>query len=260
MATQTSNAGDTIGTMYSHWVLDLLMESAYAVSNDFVARPQLYQTVDQPVVEKLVQIRVNYGSDAHFPSSQQRQQMNLPIFGRSDALRPDTSALAGFVLARKKLLDAATAFAERSVDTGVQMLTDRIRSALVPLRSYLQSVFGTSMEASNKQIDSFFEQAVDILRSGQVSAVFGFKPARADWPEASDDPNGAKLVGAISSTLKLSPDYSISWDKFILLRRVAAEGRKALKKIYDTADSEMDLSDLITATYTWGTSIRDYQS
>src|SRR5437660_1631068 len=103
MSTQTSSAGEAIGAMYSRWVLDSVIELAYSVSNDFVARPQFYQTVSKEMSDKLVKMRMSYGCAEGFPDIQQRQAMNSSIFGRSDAQRPDNTPLAGFSASRKKL-------------------------------------------------------------------------------------------------------------------------------------------------------------
>lgn len=250
--------GSIIGNMYSQWTLDCVVELAYGVSNDFVNRPHLYQNRDIP--DQIVDLRMSYGTGRYFPNMQQRQVMHLPIFGRSDGQRPDGSA-SPFHLARKKLIDASIAYSERVYDTGLAMLKERLRSAVIPLRSHLQSVAGRSVEASYDQSRNVFDLAIAILTSPDVVRVFGVEQAEAGWPLDADDPNGAKLVGAIGVTLKFPPDYMLTFDKFILLQRVAREGREALKLVLLTdPGSDQDVENLVTKVYTWGSSLRDFQS
>jgi hypothetical protein len=257
--TKSVELGSIIGDMYSQWTLDSIVELAYGVSNDFINRPQLYQNGEIP--DEIVDLRMSYGTSRNFPNMQQRQLMLMPVFGKSDGQRPDSST-SPFYSARKKLIDASIAYSERVYDTGLAMLKDRIRSAIIPIRSHLQSIAGHSVESSYDQSKKIFDLAVRILTSSVVARVFGVEKATEGWPMANDDPNGAKLVGAIGATLKLPPDYNLTYDRFILLQRVANEGRDALELLLlqDPTSSEEKLNDLVTKVYTWGTSLRDFQS
>ena len=121
--------------------MDCLVEIAYAISIDFITRPQLYLSEDIP--DPIVDLRMTWGTAVAFPNTAQRQVMMMPIFGRSDGLRPDAgTGSAPFHIARKKLIDACVAFSERAVDTGVPMLEERVRSALVPLQAHFQRLRG----------------------------------------------------------------------------------------------------------------------
>jgi hypothetical protein len=68
--------------------------------------------------------------------------MMLPIFGKSDGATPDASAMTTpFYVARKKIYEATTAFAEaQPVDKSQTMLRERFQSALVPLRTHFQGL------------------------------------------------------------------------------------------------------------------------
>ena len=95
-----------IGRLYAIWTLDCLGEIGYAVSVDFVVRPQLY--LGDSIPDSIVQLRMSWGTDAAFPNMAQRQAMMLPVFGRSDAAVPDASSgTASFPVARKKLVSCA---------------------------------------------------------------------------------------------------------------------------------------------------------
>jgi hypothetical protein len=101
---------------------------------------------------------------------------------------------------------------------------------------------------------------VSILVAPSVAKVFSVSPADAQWPFGSDDPNGAKLVEIVGTTLPLPQDCKLSYTKFILLQRVAQEGERTLPLVLTVnLDKEQDLLALITQAYTWGTSLRDFQ-
>jgi hypothetical protein len=248
-----------IGQLYARWTLDCLIEIGYAVSMDFVARPQLYLSDDVP--ESIVDLRMSYGTDPRFPNTAQRQMMLIPVFGKSDGHTPDASTgAAPFHVARKKLIDACISFSERAVDTGVAMLLERIRSALVPLRAHLEGLNGRSLRLSTQQIQTVSNTAIDILKAPEVARVFSVSPADDKWPFDSIDPNGAKLIENAGSKLALPQDCTLSYTKFILLQRVAQEGARTLPLVLTTdPTSEQALLALITHGYTWGTSLRDFQ-
>src|SRR5262249_34635649 len=125
-----------VADTYARWTLDCLVEIAYAISIDFVSRPQLYQSDDIP--DDIVNLRALYGTDPDFPNTAQRQLMMTPVFGRSDGLKPDaTNASAPFQMARKKLVDACIAFSEGAVASVIPMLAERVRSAFIPFTAQL---------------------------------------------------------------------------------------------------------------------------
>src|SRR4051794_20766569 len=248
-----------VGHLYAIWTLDCLDEIGYMVSVDFITRPHLYLGDDIP--DQIVQLRMTYGTEAQFPNTAQRQAMMMPVFGRSDGLKPDASVgTAPFHVARKKLIDACIAFSERAVDTGVAMLLERVRSAIVPLRAHFQALAGKSILLSGGQMNAISNTVVSILVAPSVAKVFSVSPADAQWPFGSDDPNGAKLVEIVGTTLPLPQDCKLSYTRFILLQRVAQEGERTLPLVLTVnLDKEQDLLALITQAYTWGTSLRDFQ-
>src|SRR6478672_8003828 len=91
MATAEAQASNPfpafIGHLYAIWTLDCLDEIGCAVAVDFITRPHLYLGEDIP--DQIVQLRTTYGTDAQFPNTAQRQAMMMPVFGRSDGLKPD---------------------------------------------------------------------------------------------------------------------------------------------------------------------------
>jgi hypothetical protein len=257
--TPTTVAFDTIiGEMYARCTLDYLIEQAYEVSNDFISRPHLYQ---ESIAGDIVELRMSYGTSRNYPNMQQRQRMYMPVFGKLDGLRPDSNSYSQFHLVRKKLIDASIAYSERVYDSGLDMLRERIRSAVIPLRSHLTKLQGYSVQSSYDQTKAIFDLAVDVLKSPVVAKVFGLEQPEPNWPLDSDDPEGAKLVEAIGATLKIQHDYILTFDRFILLQRVAREGREALRLVLTTDTNKNDeLEKLVTKVYTWGSSLRDFLS
>lgn len=247
-----------IGDLYLRWTLDGLIQTGYAVSVDFITRPQLYLSDDIP--EDIVNLRMSYGLNPIFPNTTQRQTMMLPVLGKSDGLKQDGASMAGqFNIARKKLVDACIAFSERTVDSGIDMLEARVRSSLIPLRAFFEGLKGRSVESSYRQIKSITDIVVKILTAQGIARVFGIQPVPNSWPFTSNDPNGAKLVESVSS-LPAIGEYKMGSTKFILLQRVAQEGKKALSMILtENKDAENDLHSLISQVYIWGTSLRDFQ-
>jgi hypothetical protein len=262
MATASSSTDDfptLIGDLYARWTLDSLTEIVYAIAGDAIVRPQLYQSDDIP--DGIVALRMSWGTAPDLPNHGQRQAMISPIFGRSDGLRSDTVAsTASFHQARKKLVDAAVAFSERAVDTGISMLEDRVRSALIPLRAHFEGLRGKSVRLTAQQIRAESKIVVDVLTSGGIARAFGVTAAEKGWPFTSNDANGAKLVEAAGATLALGPDHKMGYTRFILLQRVAAEGGRALATaLGDVPDTSKDLQALVSQLYTWGASLRDFQ-
>ena len=259
--------GTTVGLLYVSWALDMLNELAYAVSLDFANRPQQY--VDEAIPDSVADFRVAYGTDRHFQNTAQRQAMMLPLLGRSDGLKPDAGAAASaFYQGRKKFFDACTAFAERAVDTGVDALEQRVRSALVTFQTPLNMLNGRSFRLTSKLLGKMFEQSVAVLRSRGVAKTFGQDPPGDDWPvapatfEAISDANGAKVVEGVGMLSGIPADYRLSSARFILLQKVAQEGGKALPVILstDSVNAESDvLAKVIAQGYAWATSLRDFQ-
>jgi hypothetical protein len=259
-AAETSNDfGGLVSRLYASWSLDCLVEIGYAVSVDFVTRPQLYLSDDIP--DRIVQLRTSYGTDSQFPNTVQRQAMMMPVFGRSDGLKPDASTgTAPFHMARKKFVDACVAFSERAVDSGVAMLEERVRSAVVPLRAHFQALLGKSVRLAGNQIKAISDAVISILVAPGVAKVFSVSAADPKWPFDSDDPNGAKLVEIAGSTLPLPQECKLGYTKFILLQRVAREGARTLPLVLAAnLEDEKELLALVSQAYTWGTSLRDFQ-
>ena len=134
-----------------------------------------------------------------------------------------------------------------------------ILSALELFQPYLKSFEGASVAHSYRQILSVSDIAGKVLRSPGIAQVFGVNPPPpSSWPLDSNDSNGALLIRAIGEKLQLPLQQVFNEEKFQRLRRVAQQGREALKLIlgFDQGNSQLD--PLITSVYTWAVSLRDF--
>jgi len=268
-----------VAGLYFYSVLDCLVDLAYKVSYDFFQRPHLYvdlgptqhnptdlgstqqKASTSPTFSLiLAKLHAQYGSNEFLPSTAQRDEIDLPIFGRVAGYSTDEEG--SFPRLRDELINAAAAFAERVFDTGVEMLRERVRSAHRPFQEYLIGLQGDSVQWSREfALPQLTEEvSYTILRNKGVAGVFGIdKPPSGSWPY-TEDSNGDKLVEAISKQLmwKDQPtDMCITREHFSNLQRVALRGAEAIATIIDFQETlgNSDLDLLITKCYTWGSTL-----
>jgi hypothetical protein len=248
--------------LYTYWTLNCLAEISYAVSNDAVARPQLYQSDEIP--DDLVTLRMSYGTTPHLPNSAQRQAMITPILGPSDGSKIGMMTAASqspFQIARRKFVDACTAFAQQASDIEGDILEAQVRSSAETLRAHFEGIRGKSFQLTAQQINALFDIATRILKSPGITKVFGIGRIESGWPLDSMDPNGAKFVESAGTALSLSGDSKLTFTDFLLLQRIAREGSQAIHVLL-SADplSDEQLKVLISKGYTWGASLREASS
>jgi hypothetical protein len=251
--------------LYFYQQLDCLVDLAHAVSHDFFKRSHRYinlgrtQPKDEPsrpLRQTLAQLRARYGYDELFPSVTQRDEIYLPIFGSRGGYAPTEEG--DFPRLRNQLLDAAATFAERVFDTGEDMLRAAVRTTHRPMSEYLQGLHGDSVRWNRENALAGLTEAVSypVLRSSQVSGVFGIQPPPVvDWPY-TEDSNGTKLVEAMSQQLEevdRPGDTNLSRERISNLQRAALRGAEAIATIIDYRESpdKADLDRLITKCYTW---------
>lgn len=182
------------------------------------------------------------------------------IFGPSDGTNSTANGTnSQFGLARSQLVDACTAYSERAVDSGVSMLEERVRSALGSFRGYFQGLQGKSVRLTHRELSNIFDTVTRILTATGVAKVFSVSAPSPDWPLLSTDPNGAKLVESVGVALQLSREYTLQYMKFLLLQRVAQEGKTAVALCLgelQEAFPRSDIKEIISAVYSWGTSLK----
>lgn len=253
------------GNLYALWTLDCLADITYAVSNDAISRPQLYQ---DDIPDDLVILRMAYGTARELPNSAQRQAMMLPILGPSDGLTTGavtTPSGQDFQTARTNFVDACAAFAQQASEAQRAMLEDRIRFSAATLRTHFEGVYGKSFALSLKQMSDLSDLVLPILKSPGVTKVFSINDIDPGWPFESADLDGAKLIEAIGAGLALSGDYRFTFAEFLSLQRVAQEGSAAIEALLSGeapsvsggAPSGKELWSLIRRGYIWGESLRE---
>src|SRR5215217_5830210 len=67
--------------LYFFMVLDRLVYLAEWLSYDFFERPQKYTDLDDEVVDLLAELHASSGSNKLIPSTKQRYEIYVPIFG-----------------------------------------------------------------------------------------------------------------------------------------------------------------------------------
>jgi len=243
----------TTAAMYFYKQLDPVYDVTFAVAKDLFCRPHLYTNLkDKKIVETLAILRSRSGSDELIPSAEQRLEMYAPVFGPLDTD-------ANFDKLRDDLIAAATAFAERVFDTGVQMLRERVRTSHRPLKDFLLGLTGDSIEwSARKPLDNLAEGiSFTIVRTPGVGNVFGVVTAPGlSWPYAEDS-NADKLLEEMAS--RLSPQAGLTRQQASNRQRLAARGAEAITAVIDYEENSANPNDdnasldiLITQCYTWG--------
>jgi hypothetical protein len=210
----------------------------------------------------LATLRATYGHLPQVPSDEQREEVYVAVFGDS---APGLGA-GDFNRLSGQLIAAATAFAERVYDTGLEMLRQRVRIQHRLLREYLRGVHGASVRFSvDVALGAMTGQlAYPLLRNANVASVFGVVNAAAEeWPYRPDA-NGDKLVEQVTRQLAVAGNgVPLSRERFTRLQSAALSGTEALATIIDVApeeasDAEQDA--LITRVYAWGANLAALQT
>ncbi|SRR6266567_2162263 len=247
-----------IAGLYFYQLLDCLVDLAYKVSVDFRKRPHQYQDLGDPSIpQRLAELNAKYGTEINFLAGGQRNEIYLPIFGSWDG--SSASESDSFPHLRDELIQAATAFAERATNTGVEQLREVVRQAHRPLKDYLVGLQGDSVKFSKDKAlsDETEKTCYPILRSQGVAAVFGVtRKGGGQYPYATD-PDEDKLVEDISKELMWvdKTQTYITRERISNLQRAALRGAEAIATAIDFEEAnatDQDLDVLITKCYAWG--------
>jgi hypothetical protein len=247
-------AGHEVAGLYFYKVIgNPLIDVAGEVSRDFFRRPHIFTEPSSATAKLVAQLGARMGSHETIPSNEQRAAIFSPLFGES-------SNEDDFPRLRDELIHAASAFAERSFDTGVGMLRERVRETHRPFKEYLTGLEGASTSWSRAEALPGVTEglAFPILRSSAVSSAYGISHApRKEWPY-TEDANGDKLVEEVSKRDTVTnPMWPLKREVFSNLQRAALRGAEALALILDFdeggAEAEVDL--LIEKVYTWGAAL-----
>ena len=249
------------GLLYKNWVLDCIPNLGHAISLDFFNRPELYKQVnDGDIVEKLSKMQSLYGYSPDFSNDEIRLMLMQPIFGASDG-HGGGSDSSSFQTSRLPVLAAAADFSENAQPQAFPMHRERIRSALIPFRRFMEDLLGTSLEETEKRMVSIYNTASSILRDTDIAARFSInQPIPASWPLETTEAHGAQLIKNITTQLPESPYGVITQDKFVRMQRIAQQGCDSIQFILDTdiesiKATEATLDDLIRRLYAWGSDL-----
>jgi hypothetical protein len=236
--------------------LDCVPYLGYAVSLDFSRRPELYKQVKDETARQLTDMQSLYGYAPNFPNDDIRLRMIRPIFGTSDG-HMNGKDRSSFSVTTMPVFAAAAGFAENAQPTAFPMHRERNRSAIVPLRRFMEDLEGVSLDQTEIRTGSIFNTAGSILKDPGVSGVFGINAIDPSWPLNSTDTEGAKLIEKITTQL---PDMAcgvISRDKFVRMQRIAEKGFHSIFLILETniEDDNDKLDDLIAQLYAWGSDL-----
>jgi hypothetical protein len=252
-----------IAGLYFYQILDCLVDLAYFVSMDWRQRPQLYRDLGQPSIAlALAGLNAHYGTQIDSLSPNQRNQIYAPIFGNWNWNGSSSSGCSSFPGLRDSLIQAATEFAQRQSDTGVEMLKEGVRTAHRPFKDYLVGLQGESVRFSKERaLFEFTERTCyPILRSQAVAAVFGIaKRASSGYPYATD-PAEDVLIEEISRQVASvdSSQTPITRAQISSLQRAALRGAEAIASVIDFEEADAsgeELDLMITRLYTWGTAL-----
>jgi hypothetical protein len=285
--TVTKGKANVAGLYFYDVLGNPLIDVAMEVSRDFFGRPQIFTNPGNPAVAPLLaKLSAQMGSNEQIPSREQRAAIFTPIFGELS----DWSGKTDFPRLRDELVQAAAAYAERSFNTGVEMLRERVRQTHRPFKEYLTGFDGASLDWSRtKALPQVTEKlSFSILRSQAVSSAYGIPAAPQNiWPYA-EDANGDKLIEEISkraasasaatttaseaSTTVTSATTTangpttppstvttvLTRELFLNLQREALRGAEAIATIIDFTEAgstPADLDRLITKVYSWGAAL-----
>jgi hypothetical protein len=257
---RVTGAPRQVAAAYFYLELDCLVTLAHKVSRDFFSRAHLYTAPGRQTAQRLARMRAQYGNDERVPSQEQRDEVFLPLFGRAGA--DPGNGQGDFPQYRDALVDAATAFAERVFDTGVEMLRERVRTTHRPFKDYLVGLHGDSLVWSTEEALAGVARQLSypIERNAGVNDVFSIStPPGASWP-FTEDSNAGKLIEEIAGRL-LAPgsvNHPITREGFSNRQRAALRGAEALATVLDFQEggSNEDLDLLITKVYTWGSALK----
>jgi mersacidin/lichenicidin family type 2 lantibiotic len=241
-----------IGELYARWALDVVVDLAYHLSNDFIQRPRHYRKIPEDVASFLSDLRVASGSRPDLPDGNDR----AAIYG---ALLDRTEVRA----AGAALREAATIYSRQASDKGTNILRQDFVDRAITLRTHLTTLAGSALAAGHQRTSGIFAKATRVLTCDEVARVFGLLPAPGGaWPlngVYSDD--GAYLIEEVFRTLlQPMPIFSTTPQKFVVFQRVAHYGSLTLAGVVDDPapwDKTDGIEVLIHSAYGWATAADD---
>ena len=250
-----------LSEMYQRYILDCIIDAAFAVSHDFALRPEVYKDINTST--ELISLRRLTGFSAEFPTKETRiLELYAPFFGKYIYESP-LSDDSMFIKTLESLIRAAKAYSENKLDATVASLRTRVRTSARRFRSYLNSIIGSSQIASNSQTEPLFKLAVKILKDDNIKSLFGVNQTLdPKWPlEEQPDSNGATLIQNIFQEPRLKNFFpgatmQMTIDKFVNKQLIGTAGQNAITGILNELDSDdKTIEEVISDLYTWGSEL-----
>lgn len=244
-----------IAELYGRWALNPLVGLAYAVSHDFVVRPQLYRGVSDKVARVLSDFRFKTGTDSDWPNEYQRT-LNFKLLYHLNKAAPAVrhTSLLLYEGSRKGAGDE---------------LAEELSNDASAFKELLTSLDGKAAIINCNQTRAVFEAATLVFQDAGVAAAFGLSPAPSKgWPlDGNFSGEAARLVGSIVDGLKgasclsgsfrrvadqeqkLAPrvTVSLSPEKFITLQKAAYYGGSTISLALESGDHK----ELFRNAYAW---------
>jgi hypothetical protein len=261
---ETTKEPRQIAGLYFYQLLDPLVDLAYKVSGDFRKKPQLYRDLGK-VAPTLAKLNAQYGTEVIFPSTDQRNDIYLPIFGQWDnSTKGPTDSFSSL---RDELVKAAAAFAELAVDSSVQMLRENMRGVHRLFKDYVTGLHGDSVRFSKDNV--LYEltegNCYPILRSEKLASIYGIPllPSASDYPYSTDSSADIFVEQITKQMLPVDAGMPhITRKQISNLQRAALRGAEAIATAIDFEEADPNQSDddldlLIKKCYTWGAALKN---
>ena len=255
---------DLIAKLYFFCTLDHLVDLAYAVSQDFFERPELF-TRSTGLATLFAKLNARYGAHEEMLNKVQRAAVYVPVFGA----RLLVAEAGNFAHLRDELLSACVTYVETRIGDEPSLRNNVVQKHGL-LKEYLTGLVGESIEWSGQTLHRMVEQSIyPVFRNPAVAAVYGVGDKVNDqWPYACDA-GAPKLVEKISQALSPparvqpvikggAPPPLLSRESITRLQRAALEGTRALATVNVVAsgDPEENVRLLIQRCYTWANALR----
>jgi hypothetical protein len=255
-----------IAGIFFLWALDCLNDLAYWVAKDFFRSPHLYTQVGVSTSTQLGRLRARYGSEVEFPDQTQRQAIYAPLFGDSGTTAQGEQS--SFRIYLGQMIQAASAFAEKTLDIGAPSVRQRVRDAAEDLQNELATTAGSSVVFSFKEVLGEFatKTVYPILTNNGVDARFGIPRVGSDYP-FKRDASAEKLVEELSKAS--DPSSYITRQEISNAQRVAVSGAEAIAATIDfdpraaldkdVEEHNPDVDEFATQWYRFGTAWKELQ-
>jgi mersacidin/lichenicidin family type 2 lantibiotic len=247
-AKSTQSSQHALGSLYTRYVLDRVVEVARHISHDFIRRPRQYRAVPENIAEILQGFRIRTGSDPAWLSSEQREVVLGAIFGRT------------FHASSTGIRSASVAYVDRGSGKSADLI-EQVRHEAAVFRTYLKGIEGRAISMADKETGNVFQSAIEVIRSKEVAGVFGLAPVtEKHWPsleagkENGDLSAGANLIVEIRRSLGLtSAPPIVTPYHFIMLQRIAYYGALTMEGTLNETGSGSDdhTQELARNAYGW---------